>query len=215
MEARNEARAIFERGRERGNSGHASMPPMHRSRNHEYSDDSKSIPHHVNERQPYNREERFSHRDGGPQRPPVTNQRINKNPGYSKSIPRSRTDKQAMYNREERPLRFNHRDDGPQRPTITNQRINKNPGPIGSYGKSDRVFRQPDNLSRQSVTNLQRPSTGQTRSFSLPSRGNERSFSPLPRGEGKQFRSSPKSYRGFLKSQQGVGLNRRFGRRDL
>jgi hypothetical protein len=178
-----------------------------------YPGTSKSIPRHVHERPPiYNREEKLSHRDGGPQRPSIIDQRINQYPGTSKSIPRHVHERSPIYNREEK---LSHRDGGPQRPSIIDQRINKYPGRMGSHGMSVRVFHQPNNLSRQSVTNLQRPSAGKTRSFSLPSRGSERSFSPPSGGEGKQFRSSSKGYRGFLKSQQGVGHNHGFGRRGI
>jgi hypothetical protein len=224
-EARNGARSIFERSRERGSSGHASMPAIDRGRNHENSDYSKSIPRNGHERQPiYNREERpsrFNHRDGGPQRTPVTNRRIDKNPGeinnrnpdYSKSIPRTGHEKQPFYRREGRPLGFNGRNVDQGRPPVIDHRMNKIPGETGPHAMRDRTFRQQNNMNRQNEARLQRPSAGETRSFSLPSRGNERSFSPPLQGRDKHLSSSPMSKRGFFEPHQEVNRGNRLGSR--
>jgi hypothetical protein len=227
MEARNGARSIFERSREPGSSGHASIPRMDRGLNSRNPDTSKSIPRHGHERQPiYNREERplrFNHRDGALQRPPVTNQRINKNPGEtnnrnpdtSKSISRSGTERQPFYNREGRPLGFNGRNVDQGRPPVIDHRMKKIPGETGPRGMRDRIFRQPNNMSRRNEARLQRPSAGETRSFSLPSRGNERSFSPPLQGRDKHLSSSPMSRRGFFKPHQEVNRGNRLGSRGF
>jgi hypothetical protein len=84
--------------------------------------------------------------------------------------------------------------------------MNKTPAENGSRGMSDRVYNRPDSMNRQSGMSGQRPSAGETRSFSPPSRGTERSFSPPSQGGGQHFNSSPRSPmsgRGFLSPHQG------------
>jgi hypothetical protein len=167
-EARNGARSIFERSRERVAPGNPSTPAAGRG---------------LNER----------------------------NPAYSRS---GRGTEKQINNRESNSPRINGPTGNYSRPPVTDRRMNKTPVETGSRGMSDRVFNRPDSMNRQSGMSGQRPSAGETRSFSPPSRGIERSFSPPSQGGGQHFNSSPTSPmsgRGSFSPQQGGQSGGGFG----
>jgi len=161
-EARNGARSIFERSRDRVASSNTSAPPTGSGPNNRNSANSRS--------------------------------------GRG-------TDKQ-VYNREGRPSGFNGRNDNYGRPPVIDRRMNRSPGQTGT---SDRTFSRPNSLNRQNGMNFQRPSAGETRSFSPPARGSERSFSPPPQGGGQHFNSSSIGGKGFSESRQGGDRGSGFG----
>jgi hypothetical protein len=164
-EARNGARSIYERSRERVALGNTTTPIKDRGLN-------------------------------------------NKNPAYSRS---GRGTERQVYNRESKPSGFNGRNGDYGRPPVIDRRINRTPGETGFHGMNERTFSRPDSMNRQNGMNFQRPSTGETRSFSPPARGIERSFSPPPQGRGQRFNPSPMGGRGFSGSHQGGDRGSGFG----
>jgi hypothetical protein len=84
-------------------------------------------------------------------------------------------------------------------------------GETGSHGMNDRAFNRPDSMNRQKGIEFQRPSAGETRSFSPPARGSERSFSSPPEGGSKHYGSSPMGSGGFSRSPQVGGHGSSFG----
>ncbi len=160
-DARNGARAIFERSRQQVDSGKASRA--------------------------------------------ITGRGLNdRNSAYSRSG--RGTEKQGYnqgYNRESNPSRFDGRNNNYGRPPVTDRGMQRNPGATGFQGMGDGSFSRPDSMNRQNRMNYQRPSTGESRSFSPPSQGTERSFSPQPQGGGQHFGSSPSRSGGFSESPKG------------
>lgn len=164
-EARNGARTIYERSRERVALGNTTTPIKDRGLN-------------------------------------------NRNPAYPRS---GQGTERQVYNRESKPSGFNGRNSNYGRPPVIDRRINRTPGETGFYGMNERTFSRPDSMNRQNGMNFQRPSTGETRSFSPPARGSERSFSPPLQGGGQHFGSSPMGGRGFSGTHQGGDRGSGFG----
>lgn len=130
----------------------------------------------------------------------ITGRGLNdRNSAYSRS---GRGTERQGYNRESKPPRFDGRNNY-GRPPVTDRRMQRNPGATGFQGKGDGSFSRPGSMNRPNGMNYQRPSTGETRSFSPPSRGTERSFSPQPQGGGQHFGSSPSRSGGFSESPRG------------
>jgi hypothetical protein len=118
---------------------------------------------------------------------PITGRGLSdRNSTYSRS---GHTTERRVYKRGSQPSGFNGRN--------------------GYQGKPPAVDR---GVNRLNGMNFQRPSTGQTRSFSPSSRGMERSLSPSPQGGGRQFGSSHTGSRGSSASHQGGDRGSSFGR---
>jgi hypothetical protein len=164
-EARNGARSIYERSRERVALGNTTTPIKDRGLN-------------------------------------------NINPAYSRS---GRGAERQVYNRESKPSGFNGRNGNYGRPPVIDRRMSRTPNETGFHGMNERTFSRPDSMNRQNGMNFQRPSTGETRSFSPPARGSERSFSPPLQGGSQHFGSSPMGSRGFSGSHQGGDRDSGFG----
>jgi hypothetical protein len=164
-EAKNSARSIFERSRERGALGNTTTPI----------------------------------KDGGLN---------NRNPAYTRS---GRSTEKQVYNRESKPSGFNGRNSDYGRPPVVDRRMSRPTGETGSHGMNDRAFNRPDSMNRQKGIEFQRPSAGETRSFSPPARGSERSFSSPPEGGSKHYGSSPMGSGGFSRSPQVGGHGSSFG----
>jgi Domain of unknown function (DUF4124) len=115
---------------------------------------------------------------------PVAGRGLNERyPTYPRS---GRGPEKQFYNRESNPSRFNGPTGNNGRPPVTDHRMYKPPAETSSRGM-----------------NSQRPSVGETQSFSPPSRSIERSFSSPPQGGGQHFNSPPMSSRGFSSPHQG------------
>jgi len=164
-EAKNSARSIFERSRERVTLGNTTTP----------------------------------RKDGGLN---------NRNPAYTRS---GRSNEKPIYNSESKPSGFNSRNRDYRRPPVADPRMSRSPGETGSHSMNDRVFSRPDSMSRQKGMEFQRPSAGETRSFSPPARGNVRSFSSPPESGGRSGGSSSMGSRGFSGSSQVGGRGNSFG----
>jgi hypothetical protein len=140
---------------------------------------------------------------------PIKDRGLNNiNPAYSRS---GRGAERQVYNRESKPSGFNGRNGNYGRPPVIDRRINRTPGETGFHGLNERTFSRPESMNRQNGMNFQRPSTGETRSFSPPARGSERSFSPPLQGGSQHFGSSPMGSRGFSGSHQGGDRDSGFG----
>lgn len=164
-EARNSARSIFERSRERAALGNTTT----------------------------------QRKDGGLN---------NRNPAYTRS---GRSNEKQVYHRESKPSDFNGRNRDYGRPPIAAPRLSRSPGETGSHSMKDRVFSRPDSMSRPKGMEFQRPSAGETRSFSPPARGNVRSFSSPPESGGRPGGSSSMGSRGFSGFSQVGGRGNSFG----
>ena len=120
---------------------------------------------------------------------PITGRRLNDgNSAYSGS---GRGTERQVHNRGSQPSGFNGRN--------------------GDQGKPPTIDR---GMNRQNGMNFQRPSAGETRSFSPSSRGIERSLGPSPQGGDQHFGSSRMGSRGFPESHQGRDHGNSFGRGD-
>jgi hypothetical protein len=154
-EAKNGARSILQRSRERVASGNTSMPIRDRGINH-------------------------------------------RNPAAS--MLNQGTEKR-VYNRESRPSGFNGRNSDHGRPPVIDRRMNRTPGETGFHGRTPRTFSRQDSMNRQNGMNFQRPSAGESRSFS-----------PHPQGGGQRYGSSFMDSKGFSGSLQGGNYGSRLGR---
>jgi hypothetical protein len=135
------------------------------------------------------------------------------NPGKRAYSGPGRADgRMQVYNKEGRSSGFSGRSGNERRPPAMDRRMSRTPGETGSRGMRDRNFgRRPESMNRQNRMNLQRPSIGETRSFSRPySQGSQRSFSPSPQAGARHSGSSSRGAQGFSSPQQGRG-----GRGDL
>ncbi len=123
--------------------------------------------------------------------------RSNGRPAYSS--PGRGTERQVY----SQPSGFNGRKSASGKPPVVDRRTSRTPNQTGSHGFSNRTFSRPDSMNRQQGTNFQRPSPGETRSFTPPARGRARSFSSPPQGGRQRFNASPTGSRGFSGSRQG------------
>ena len=124
------------------------------------------------------------------------------NPAYSR---RGRGDGKQFYNKESRPPGFSGRNGNLSRSSAIDRRMSRIPGETGSQGMRGRNFGRPESTSRQNGINIQRPSVGETRSFSHHSQGSQRSFSPSPQAGGSHSDSSSMGGKGSFGSHQGWG----------
>jgi hypothetical protein len=132
-------------------------------------------------------------------------------PAYSRP---GRVDgRKQVYNKESRFSGFSGRSGSERRPPAVDRRMSRTPGGTGFQGMRDRNFgRRPESMSRQNGASIQRPSVGETRSFSRPhSQGSQRSFSPSPQAGARHSGSSSRGAQGFSGSQQGRGGGSGFG----
>jgi hypothetical protein len=123
----------------------------------------------------------------------------NRNPSYSRS---GRGIETPVYNRGGNPSGFNGRNGNYGRPPVIDRRINRTPNETGFQDMKERTFSRPHSMNRQNGMNFQRPSAGETRSFSPPARGSERSFSSSPWGGGQHFSSPSIGNKGFSGTYQ-------------
>jgi hypothetical protein len=161
LEAKNSARSIFERSRERAALGNTSTPI----------------------------------KEGGFN---------NRNPAYTRS---GRSTEKQVYNRESKPSGFNSRNGDYGRTPVVDPKMSRSPGESGFHSMNDRVFSRPDSMNRQKGVEFQRPSAGETRSFSPTARGSVRSFSSPPESGSRHGGSSSMGSRGFSGSPQGGRAN--------
>ncbi len=115
--------------------------------------------------------------------------------------------RRQVYNKEGSPSGFSGRSAHERRPPAMDRRMSRAPGQPGSQGMRDRNFgRRPEGMNRQNRMNIQRPSIGETRSFSRPhAQGGQRSFSPSPQAGARHSGSSSRGVQGFSGSQPGRG----------
>ncbi len=99
---------------------------------------------------------------------------------------------------------------------VTERRMeNRGSQPLGLIGRNSHQGRPPASsrsMDRQYGMNLQRPSTGEPRSFSSTSRGPARSVGPSTHGGGQHFGSSGTGSRGSSPSRQGGSHTNASGR---
>jgi hypothetical protein len=133
------------------------------------------------------------------------------NPSYSG--PGRVGKRKQVYNKENRSSGLSGRSGNERRPPAMDRRMSRTPGETGFQAMRDRNFgRRPEGMSRQNGMNFQRPSVGETRSFSRPhSQGNQRSFAPSPQAGARRSGSSSRGAQGFSGSQQGRGGGSGFG----
>jgi hypothetical protein len=132
-------------------------------------------------------------------------------PAYSRP---GRTDgRMQVYSKERRSSGFSGRSGNERRSPATDRRMSRAPGATGSQGMRDRNSGwRAESMNRQNRTNIQRPSPGETRSFSRPhAQGSQRSFSPSPQAGARHSGSSSHGAQGFSGSQQGRGGGGGFG----
>jgi hypothetical protein len=208
-EAKNGARSIFERSRERvawGNTTNSVKNKGLNNRNPAYSRSGN-----VTERQVYNRGSNpssFNSRNGNYDKPPVVDRRMSRNP--------NETDSNSMNDRTFNRSSSVNRQNGMsfQRPPSSETRSFSQPLP-----GSERPFSSPPQSGGQRFTS---PPTGSggfsgsyqggnRGSFSPPTRGSERSFSPPPQSGGQAFSSPPTGNRGFSGTYQGGNRGSGFG----
>jgi hypothetical protein len=116
-----------------------------------------------------------------------------------------------VYNKERRSSGFTGRS-GHERPPAMDRRMSRTPGGAGSQGMRDRNFgRRSESMSEQNRVSIQRPSVGETRSFSPHSQRSHRSFGPSPQAGARHSGSSSPGAQGFSGSQQGRGGGSGFG----
>jgi hypothetical protein len=111
------------------------------------------------------------------------------------------------YNKEGNSSGFAGRSGNERKPSAIDRRMSRAPRETGSQGMRDGNFgRRPESMSRQNRVNIQRPSIGETRSFSRPhAQGSQRSFGPSPQAGARHSGSSSRGAQGFSDSQQGRG----------
>jgi len=133
--------------------------------------------------------------------PPTKDRGLNKShPAYRS--PGRGTERQA-HNRERNPSVFNGRNRDSGRPPVVDRWMSRTPNQTGPRGGSERTFSRPDSMNKQHGMNFQRPSSGETRSFSPPARVRERSFAPAPQDGRKLFGSPATGSRSFSESHRG------------
>ena len=199
-EARNGARSIYERSRERvamGNSTTSARDRGLNNRNPAYLRSGRGT-----ERQGYNRESNpsgFNSRNGNYDKPPVIDRRVSRTPNETGS---NRINDRA-FNRSSSVNRQNGMNF--QRPSTGETRSFSQPG-----RGSQRSFSPPPQGGGQRFSS---PPTGNRgfsgshqgggrESFSPPGRGSERSFSSPPQSGGQHFSSPPTGNRGFSGNYQ-------------
>lgn len=126
-------------------------------------------------------------------------------PAYSKP---GRVDgRMQVYNKEGRSSGVIGRSGNERRPPAMDRRMGRTPGETRFQGMPDRNFgRRPESMNRQNRMNIQRPSIGETRSFSRPhSLGGQRSFTPSPQTGARPSGPSSRGAQGFTGSQQWRG----------
>jgi len=94
------------------------------------------------------------------------------------------------------------RDEGSVRQSTPGGTVSRDQTGTASRGSNERTFSQPGNIERRTEINSQRPSMGESRSFSAPSRGNERSFGSPP-VSGRDFNRSESFGRSFSAPSRG------------
>ena len=206
-EARNGARSIYERSRERVAMG-TTTPAKDRGLNNRNSAYGRSG--QGTGRQVYNREGNssgFNNRNSNYAKPPVVDRRMSRNPNEtgSNSMNDRTFNRSSSVNRQygmnfQRPpsgetRSFNQPSRGSERsfsspPQSRGQQFNSSP--MGNRGFSG---------SYQG---------GNHGSFSPPTGGSKRSFSPPPQGGGQRFSSPPTGDRGFSGSYQGGNRGEQF-----
>jgi hypothetical protein len=126
-------------------------------------------------------------------------------PAYSR--PGRADGRMQAYNKEGNSSGFAGRSGNERKPSAIDRRMSRAPRETGSQGMRDGNFgRRPESMSRQNRVNIQRPSIGETRSFSRPhAQGSQRSFSPSPQAGARHSGSSSRGAQGFSDSQQGRG----------
>ena len=208
-EARNGARSIYERSRERVALGNTTTPIKDRglnNRNPAYSRSSQGT-----ERQVYKMESKpsgFNGRNSNYGRPPVVDRRMSRTPnetGFHGMNERTFSRPDSM-NRQNG-MNF-------QRPSTGETRSFSQPG-----RGSQRSFSSPPQGGGQHFGSPPignrgfsgSPQGGGRESFSPPARGSERSFSSPPQGGGQRFSSPPIGSRGFSGSHQGGDRGSGFG----
>jgi hypothetical protein len=208
-EARNGARSIYERSRERVAMGNTTPPVKDRglnNRNPAYGRSGQGT-----ERQVYNREGNssgFNNRNSNYAKPPVVDRRMSRNPNETGSNRMNdRTFNRSSSVNRQYGMNF-------QRPPSGETRSFNQP----SRG-SERSFSQPPQGGGQRFNS---PPTGNRGfsgsyqggnrgSFSPPTGGSGRSFSPPSQGGGQHFSSPPSGNRGFSGSYQGGNRGNSFG----
>ena len=222
-EARNGARLIFQRSRERVAPANVLTPTTTRGLRNRSPSDLRSG--RSTERQVYNRENRlsgFNDRNGAYGRPPAIEPRMSRTPGETRSrgIGDMTFNRRDNMNRQsgsnfQRPPTGQTRSFSP--PSPGGERFSSPRGSERSFspspqgGTSNRTFSQPNSMSRQNGMNFQRPSSSETRSSSPLSRSGERSFSSHPQGGGQHYSSPPVGSRSFSGSPQGGNRGSSFG----
>ncbi len=137
---------------------------------------------------------------------------IHGNPPQSRSgwVPQ-----RQAYHRESRPSGSNGRNNNYGRPPLIGNRTNRSPGETRFHGMNERTFSRREPASRQYGANLQRPPSGEIRSFSPSPRTGARSFQAPsqapPQTGGKHLGSSPFHSRGFSGTPQTGGYGGSLG----
>jgi len=204
-EARNGARSIFERSRERVTWGNTTNSGLN-NRNPAYSRSGN-----VTERQVYNRGSNpssFNSRNGNYDKPLVGDRRMSRNPNETGSISMNdRTSNRSSSVNRQNGASFQRTPSSETRsfsqPLPGRERSFSAPPQIGGQG-----FSSPPTGNRSFSGSYQGGNRG---SFSPPTRGGERSFSSPPQSGGQGFTSPPTGSGGFSGSHQGGNRGSSFG----
>lgn len=208
-EARNSARSIFERSRERVALGNITSPIKDRGLNNRNPANSRSG--QGTERQVYNRESKpsgFNSRNGNYDKPPVVDRRVSRTSNETGSNRMNdRTFNRSSSVNRQYGMNF-------QRPSTGETRSFSQPG-----RGNERSFSSPPQgggqhfvsppIGNRSFSGSHQG--GDRGSFSPPTRGSERSFSSPPQGGGQHFSSPSIGNRGFSGTYQGGDRGGSFG----
>jgi hypothetical protein len=210
-EARNGARSIYERSRERVAMDNTTSSERTRDRGLNNRNPASLRSGQGIERQVYNRESNpsgFNGRNGNYAKPPVVDRRMSRNPNETGSNRMNdRTFNRSSSVNRQYGMNFQRPPSGETRsfnqPSQGSQRSFSSPPQGGGQ-----YFNSPPMGSRGFSGSYQGGNRG---SFSPPTRGSERSFSSPPQGGGQRFSSPPSGNRSFSGSYQGGNRGNSFG----
>ena len=208
-EARNGARSIYERSRDRVAMGNTTTPAKERglnNRNPAYGRSGQGT-----EKQVYNREgnsSSFNNRNNNYAKPPVVDRRMSRNPNEtgSNSMNDRTFNRSGSVNRQYG-MNFQRPPSGETRSFNQPSRGSERSFSAPPQGGGQR-FNSPPTGNRGFSGSYQGGNRG---SFSPPTGGSERSFSPPSQGGGQHFSSPPSGNRGFSGSYQGGNRGNSFG----
>jgi hypothetical protein len=209
-EARNGARSIYERSRERVAMGNPTTSAKDRglnNRNPAYGRSGQGT-----ERQVYNREGNssgFNNRNSNYAKPPVVDRRMSRNPNETGSNSMNdRTFNRSSSVSRQYGMNFQRPPSGETRSFNQPSRGSERSFSAPPQGGGQQYFNSPPTGNRGFSGSYQGGNHG---SFSPPTRGSERSFSPPPQSGGQHFSSPPTGNRGFSGSYQGGTHGSSFG----